>query len=51
MSVNTIGFMMLNQLLTADELQEERNQFCSVSAVIKSKDWSCSTVQHQSNHS
>lgn len=46
----TIGFMMLNQLPTADELQEEWNQFSSVTAVMKSKIWSCATVQHQNNH-
>lgn len=37
-------FMMLNQLPTADELQEEQNQLCSVLAVMKIKDSSCSTV-------
>lgn len=37
-------FIMLNQLLTADELQEKQNKLSSVLAVTKIKDWSWSTV-------
>lgn len=40
-------FMMLKQLPTADEIQEEQNVLCSVLAVVKIKDWSCSTVTAQ----
>lgn len=40
-------FMMLKQLPTADEIQEEQNVLCSVLTVVKIKDWSCRTVTAQ----
>lgn len=46
-----MDFIMLNQLPTADELQEEQNQLCSGLSVMEIKDWSCSTAQHQNNNS
>lgn len=44
MDLHTVEFMMLNQLPTADEIQEEQNVLYSVLAVVKIKDWSCSSV-------
>lgn len=37
-NLDTMDFMMLNQLPTADELQEEQNQLCSGLSVMEIKD-------------